>query len=335
MRIIVDAFGGDNAPLEMIKGAAMAVKELGVDITLTGKEDEIRKVASENGISLQGIEIIHAPDVISMHDEPRSVLKAHKDCSMAEGLRRLAAGEGDAFVSAGSTGALIMGATFIVKRIKGVSRPALAPLIPSDTAPFLLIDCGANVDCRPEMLKQFADMGHIYMTRVLGRENPKVGLLNIGTEESKGTALQLETYQLLKNSDLNFMGNVEARDVPAGAADIVVADGFTGNILLKTIEGTTQTLMRNIKGIFKTNLLTMIAALMVKPQIAGFKKKMDVSEHGGAPIIGVAKPVIKAHGNSDAKAFCSAIRQAMTFSKAGVIEAITEAVAKPETEENE
>ncbi len=326
MRIIVDAFGGDNAPLEIIKGAALARDTYGYEMVLVGQETVIREVAAANAVSLDGIDIVDAPDVMTMEDEPRTILKSKKNSSMAEGLRRLVAGEGDAFVSAGSTGALIMGATFIVKRIKGVSRPALAPLIPSDTAPFLLIDCGANADCRPEMLVQFAKMGHIFMTRVLGRENPKIGLLNIGTEECKGTELQQETYKLLKDSDLPFMGNVEARDVPAGVADIVVSDGFTGNVLLKTIEGTTATLMRNIKGIFKSNILTMLAALIVKPQIGAFKKKMDVSEHGGAPIIGVQKPVIKAHGNSDAKALCSAVRQAATFATAGVIEAITQAV---------
>lgn len=332
MRIIVDAYGGDNAPLEMLKGAAMAVKEYGTDILLVGKEEELRALAAEQNVSLDGIEILHAPDVMEMEDEPRTILKAKKNSSMAEGLRRLVAGEGDAFVSAGSTGALIMGATFIVKRIKGVSRPALAPLIPSDDKPFLLMDSGANAECRPEMLVQFAQMGHIYMTRVMGRENPQIGLLNIGAEECKGTALQQETYKLLKESDLPFYGNVEAREVPAGAVDIVVADGFTGNILLKCIEGTTQTIMRNIKGIFKSNLLTMFAALLVKPQIGAFKKKMDVSEHGGAPIIGVTKPVIKVHGNADAKTMCSAIRQASEFAAGGVIEAISRAVT-PVTEE--
>ncbi len=333
MRVIVDAFGGDNAPLEILRGAALAVETLGVDILLTGKEETIREIAAQNNISLNKMEILDAPEVMEMEDEPRAVLRAKKNSSMSVGMRALAEGQGDAFVSAGSTGALIMGATFIVKRIKGVSRPALAPLIPSDTAPFLLIDCGANADCRPEMLVQFAQMGHIYMTRVLGRKEPKIGLLNIGTEECKGTALQQETYKLLKESNLPFMGNVEARDVPAGVADIVVADGFTGNVLLKCIEGTTATLMRNIKGIFKSNMLTMLAALIVKPQIGAFKKKMDVSEHGGAPVIGVAKPVIKAHGNSDAKAFCSAIRQAANFAGSGVIEAITEAVTPVADEE--
>lgn len=327
MRIIVDAFGGDRAPLEILRGAAMAVERLKVDILLTGREEEIRRTAEENGISLAGMEIADAPDVIGMEDEPRSILKAHKNCSMAEGMRRLAAGEGDAFVSAGSTGALIMGATFIVKRIKGVSRPALAPLVPSDKKPFLLIDCGANSDCRPEMLVQFARMGYLYMTRVFKREGATVGLLNIGTEPGKGGSLQHEAYQLLQQSGLPFIGNVEARDVPAGAADIVVADGFTGNVLLKTIEGTASMLMYNIKNIFKTSLRTKLAAAMVLPQMKGLKQKMDVSEHGGAPVIGVTKPVIKAHGNSDAKAFCSAIRQATEFVSAGVIDAITEAVA--------
>ncbi len=224
MRIIVDAYGGDNAPLEIIKGAALAVEEYGFDILLTGKEKEIRALAEQHGISLNHIDIADAPDVIGMNDEPKSVLKEHKDCSMAEGLRRLAAGEGDAFVSAGSTGALIMGATFLVKRIKGVSRAALAPLMPSTDGPFMLIDSGANVDCRPEMLLQFAHMGSLYMSRVLGGgKRVSVGLLNVGTEEHKGGDLQHAAYALLKESGLNFAGNVEARDLPSHAADVVVA----------------------------------------------------------------------------------------------------------------
>ena len=327
MRIIVDAFGGDNAPCDILRGSAMAVGTYGYDILLVGREEEIRRVAAENDIPLDGMEIVDAPDIMPMEDEPRTILKAHKNCSMAEGLRRLAAGEGDAFVSAGSTGALIMGATFIVKRIRGVSRPALSPMIPSDKQPFLLVDCGANADCRPEMLVQFAQMGYIYMTRVLGRENPQIALLNIGTEECKGGALQQETFALLKDSDLPFMGNIEARDVTTGAADIVVSDGFTGNVLLKSIEGTASMLLHNIKDIFKTNLFTKLAAAVVLPQMKGLKAKMDVSEYGGAPLIGVSKPVIKAHGNADAKTFCSAIHQAAVFVEAGVVEAIQEAVA--------
>lgn len=327
MRIIVDAFGGDNAPLEIIKGAALAAAEYGHTILLAGREEEIRRVAAENGISLEGMEIADAPDVIGMNDEPRSILKEHKNCSMAEGLRRLAAGEGDAFVSAGSTGALIMGATFLVKRIKGVSRAALAALVPSDKGPFMLIDSGANVDCRPEMLLQFGHMGSIYMTNVINDGKPaRVGLLNVGTEDHKGGDLQHEAFAMLKESGLNFVGNVEARDVPMGAVDVLVADGFSGNVLLKTMEGTADMLLGNLKQIFLKSLPTKLAALAVKPHLSGLKKKLSTAEHGGAPLLGVAKPVIKAHGNSNAQAVKSAIRIAAQFSKAGVIDQIAAAV---------
>ncbi len=332
MRIIVDAFGGDNAPLEVIKGAALAVAEYGHTVILVGREDEIRRVAKEQEISLAGMEIIDAPDVIAMEDEPKSILKEHKACSMAEGMRRVAAGEGDAFVSAGSTGALIMGSTFLVKRIKGISRAALAPLMPSDKGPFMLLDAGANADCRPEMLQQFAYMGSIYMTKVMGGGKPAtVGLLNVGTEDCKGGELQHETFALLKESTVNFIGNVEARDLPAGVADVVVADGFTGNVALKMMEGVADMLMKNIKGVFMTNLATKLAALVIKPHLGAFKKKMSTSEYGGAPLLGIAKPVIKAHGNSNAAAIKNAIRVAAEFAKAGVIEDIAAAVAKAET----
>lgn len=332
MRIIVDAFGGDNAPLEVIKGAALAVAEYGHTVILVGREDEIRRVAKEQEISLAGMEIIDAPDVIAMEDEPKSILKEHKACSMAEGMRRVAAGEGDAFVSAGSTGALIMGSTFLVKRIKGISRAALAPLMPSDKGPFMLLDAGANADCRPEMLQHFAYMGSIYMTKVMGGGKPAtVGLLNVGTEDCKGGELQHETFALLKESTVNFIGNVEARDLPAGVADVVVADGFTGNVALKMMEGVADMLMKNIKGVFMTNLATKLAALVIKPHLGAFKKKMSTSEYGGAPLLGIAKPVIKAHGNSNAAAIKNAIRVAAEFAKAGVIEDIAAAVAKAET----
>ena len=224
-RIIVDAFGGDNAPLEVLRGAALAAAEYGHTIVLTGQEAEIRRVAAENAVSLDGMEIVDAPGIITMDDEPKSILKEHKDCSMAVGLRLLAEGQGEAFVSAGSTGALIMGATFFVKRIKGVSRAALAPLVPSDKGPFMLIDSGANVECRPEMLLQFAHMGSIYMTKVMHNgKAAAVGLLNVGTEDHKGGPLQQEANTLLKASGLNYVGNVEARDVPAGVVDVLVAD---------------------------------------------------------------------------------------------------------------
>ena len=334
MRIIVDAFGGDNAPVEILKGAAKAVATYDCDIILTGDEEKIRQAAQENGISLERMEIVHASDVMTMEDHPKSILREHKDCSMAVALRLLAEGKGDAVVSAGSTGALLMGGTFIVKRIKGVSRPALAPVMPSDDKPFMLIDCGANADCRPEMLVQFAHMGSIYMSHMYPREGgPRVGLLNVGTEDTKGGELQLATFPLLKESDLNFIGNVEARDVPAGVADVVVADGFSGNVLLKTMEGTIDTLMKNLKQSFLSSLRAKIGAALVLPALRGMKKKLSTSEYGGAVLLGVNKPVIKAHGNSKADGFCSAIRVAAEFAASGAIAQIEEAVAKKETVE--
>lgn len=334
MRIIVDAFGGDNAPVEILKGAAKAVTAYGCDIVLTGDEEKIRQAAQENGISLDHMEIVHASDVMTMEDHPKSILREHKECSMAVALRLLAEGKGDAVVSAGSTGALLMGGTFIVKRIKGVSRPALAPVMPSDDRPFMLIDCGANADCRPEMLVQFAHMGSIYMSHMYPREGgPRVGLLNVGTEDTKGGELQLATFPLLKESGLNFIGNVEARDVPAGVADVVVADGFSGNVLLKTLEGTVDMLMKNLKQSFMSSLRTKIGAALVMPGLRGLKKKLSTSEYGGAVLLGVNKPVIKAHGNSKEDGFCSAIRIAAEFAASDAIAQIEAAVAKKETVE--
>lgn len=334
MRIIVDAFGGDNAPVEILKGAAKAVATYDCDIILTGDEDKIRQAAAENEISLERMEIVHASDVMTMEDHPKSILREHKDCSMAVALRLLAEGKGDAVVSAGSTGALLMGGTFIVKRIKGVSRPALAPVMPSDDKPFMLIDCGANADCRPEMLVQFAHMGSIYMSHMYPREGgPRVGLLNVGTEDTKGGELQLATFPLLKESDLNFIGNVEARDVPAGVADVVVADGFSGNVLLKTLEGTVDMLLKNLKQSFMSSLRTKIGAALVMPGLRGLKKKLSTSEYGGAVLLGVNKPVIKAHGNSKADGFCSAIRIASEFAASDAIAQIETAVAKKEAVE--
>ncbi len=334
MRIVLDAFGGDNAPLAPLKGAAMAAAD-GVEITLVGNEEILRRVAKEHNVSLDGIEIVHAEDVIAMEDEPRSILKAHKDCSMAVGLRLVAEGRGDAFVSAGSTGALVMGATFFVKRIKGVPRAAIATLIPTASGkPSLMLDSGANAECRPEMLCQFAQMGSVYMSRVMGNGKPAtVGLINIGTEEGKGGELQQQAYRLIRDSGLNFVGNVESREVPFGAADVLVTDGFTGNILLKAIEGTAGMLMKEIKSLFMSNLLTKVAALLVKSKIGVLKSRMSTSEHGGAPVLGVCRPVIKAHGNSDAAAIRSAVRIAGEFAATGVIEAITEAAKESKSDE--
>ncbi len=335
MTIIVDAYGGDNAPLEIMKGALDARAEYGHDIILTGNEEELRRVAAENGLVLDGVRLVNATDVISMNDNPKSILREHKECSMAVGLKLLAEGAGDAFVSAGSTGALIMGSTFLVKRIKGISRAALAAIIPSAKEPFMLMDSGANVDCRADMLMQFARMGSIYMSEVVRPGKPAtVGLLNVGTEEHKGGELQHETYAMLKASDLNFIGNVEARDVPAGVADVIVADGFAGNVLLKGMEGTIDMFMHFLKGILYATPLTKLAALTMKSRFGGLKKKLSTAEHGGAPLLGVAKPVIKAHGNSNAYALKNAIRIAANFAAADVIGKIAAAIQEKPAEEN-
>ncbi len=329
MKIIVDAYGGDNAPAEIVKGAMDARNEYGCELVLCGNEGEIRRLFEENAFSFDGVEIVDAPDVISMNDIPKSILREHKDCSMAKGLRLLAEGGGDAFVSAGSTGALIMGATFLLKRIKGVSRPALAAVIPTAKKPMMLLDSGANVDCRPEMLFQFAQMGSIYMTEVMNHGRAAtVGLLNVGTEEHKGGELQHETYALLKDSDLNFIGNVEARDVPDGIADVIVADGFSGNVLLKSMEGTVDMLMGFLKGILYASLITKLGALTMKSRFGGLKKKLSTAEYGGAPLLGVTAPVIKAHGNSKAYALKNAIRVAMETVNADVVGKITASVQK-------
>ncbi len=335
MRVIVDAFGGDNAPLEIIKGCAQAVKEYGHTVILTGNEEIIRRVAAENKLSLDGMEILHCEDVITMHDAPRSIMREHKNCSMAVGMRALAEGQGDAFVSAGSTGALLMGGTFIVKRIKGISRPALASILPTEGGPAMLLDSGANVDCRASMLMEFARMGSIYMTSVMGGGKPaRVGLLNVGTEDTKGGELQHETFALLKESDLNFIGNIEARQVPFGEADVIVADGFGGNVLLKTMEGTADMILGNLKRIFKANPITALGYLCISGPMKAFRKKMSTSEYGGAPLLGVQKPVLKAHGNASAKAIKNAVRVVAEFAAAGVVEQIAAAVQEQEAGED-
>ncbi len=326
MRIAVDAFGGDNAPLEIIKGAALAEKEYGVHIVLCGDKEIIEKCISDNDIKFDNMEIVHASDVISMHDEPTSLLKAHKDSSMAVAFKQVADGNADAFVSAGSTGAVVVGGTFIVKRIKGIKRPALATFIPSPTSKYMLLDVGANAECRPEMLVQFAVMASRYLERVEGIERPSVGLLNIGTEDTKGGELQKETYALLKDSDLNFVGNIESRDMPEGVCDILVTDGFTGNIALKLLEGTVSTLFGMLRPVFTKNLFTKLCYLVLKPGLRVLKRKFSASEVGGAPLLGTKKPVFKAHGNSDAESFKNAIHKAMLFAQNDVIGTIEESL---------
>jgi glycerol-3-phosphate acyltransferase PlsX len=330
MRIVVDAFGGDNAPLEIIKGASLAEKEYGVHIILCGNQDVINTCIRDNNIEFKDVEIIDAPDIISMHDDPTSLLKAHKDSSMAVAFRELAEGRADAFVSAGSTGAVVVGGTFIVKRIKGVKRPALAAMLPSPDSHYMMMDIGANAECRPEMLQQFAVMASAYLEKVENIEKPTIGLLNIGTEETKGTELQKEAYKLLSESDLNFIGNVESRDLPTGVCNAVITDGYTGNIALKLIEGTALTLFSMLRPVFSANLLTKLSYLILKKGLRGVKNKMNASEVGGAPLLGTKKPVFKAHGNSDAFAFKNAIHKAMLFAKNDVIGTIENSFSEKE-----
>ncbi|MEG0545931.1 MAG: phosphate acyltransferase PlsX [Oscillospiraceae bacterium] len=334
MKIIVDAFGGDNAPLEIIKGCIEAKNELGIEVMLVGDEVKIKTCANENSLDISKMQIKQADAIMEMTDHPTSILKAKSNTSMAVGLKSLAQGEGDAFVSAGSTGALLAGGTFIVKRIKGVKRAAIAGVMPSAKKAFMLIDTGANVDSTVPMLCQFATLGNVYMKKIMGYENPKVALANIGTEETKGTALQIEAYKALSEmKNINFTGNIEAREIAFGEADIVVADGFTGNIILKMYEGVAKCLTNEIKDIFKKNLGTKIAYLGVKSGMDEFKSKMDYKQYGGAPLIGLEKPVFKAHGSSDARAIKNAIKQAVTFVDGNVIEEIKTELAKTKVEE--
>ena len=322
MKIMLDAFGGDYAPTEVIKGAAEAVKEYDTDIMLVGDADKIKSTAEENGVSLDKIEILHAADVIEVCDDPMSLLKEKSTSSMAVGMKALSEDKADAFVSAGSTGALTVGANFIVRRIKGCKRTALAPIMPSGDGPFMMLDAGANIEVRAEMLLQFGIMADVYMRNVHNIESPRVALLNIGAEAGKGTEVHREAYELLSASPLNFVGNFEARDVIGGGCDVLVCDGFSGNVFLKSTEGAASYMMKSIKGIFMKNLKSKLAAVMISGGLKDFKKRMDYKEYGGAVMLGCRKPVIKAHGNSDARAFKNAVRQAIFYAKTGVTDEI-------------
>ena len=325
MKIIIDAMGGDNAPLEIIKGALQGQKRFGVDIVLTGDTTAILKALEECGEKTlpQGMEIAHADEVVEMCDDPATVFRRKKNSSMALGLNMVREGKGDAFISAGSTGALLTGATLLVKRVRGIRRAARAPTIPTTTGKAVLIDCGANAECTPEYLVQFAYLGSFYASRVLGIEKPRVGLLNIGAEDSKGTDLQRETLKWLREAGeaghLNFIGNIEAKEAIKGGCDVIVADGFSGNVMLKTMEGVGSLAGSAIKGIFKKNLLTKLAALAVMPGLNDFRAMMDPNKVGGTAFIGISKPVIKAHGSSNAEAIENAVGQAVQFAQSGII----------------
>lgn len=318
MRIIIDAMGGDNAPGAIVQGAVDAQKEFGVDIVLVGIEEQVKKCLADcGGADNSHITVINATEVVDMHDDPAMACRRKKDSSMTVGLNMLKAGEGDALISAGSTGALLTGATLIVKRIRGIRRACFCPVIPNGGKGIVLIDCGANVDCTPEYLLQFAYMGSFYAKSISGVKNPRVGLLNNGSEDSKGTELCKETHALLKAAHeegrINFVGNIEGGDVFADKCDVIVTDGFTGNILMKTIEGTAKFLMKKVKGVMYKSLKNKLAALVIKKDFGSVKSLLDPNEVGGTPFLGITKPVIKAHGSSNARAIRSAVMQAINI----------------------
>lgn len=321
MRIIIDAMGGDNAPQEIVKGAVLAHRELGVDITLVGQKERVDAcLKSEN---CADIEVVDAREVVTMEDDPSTATRHKKDSSMTVALELLRDGRGDAVVSAGSTGALLTGATLIVKRVRGIRRAAMAPVLPCGDYGTMLIDCGANVECSPEYLLQFAYMGSFYAKKLMDCSNPRVGLLNIGTEDTKGDTLRHETFALLKKASeegrINFVGNVEGTGVYDNKAEVVVTDGFSGNILLKTTEGAVKYMMGKLKDVFYMNLKTKLAAAAVKGSLREMKKSLDFNEVGGTALLGISKPVIKAHGASKATAIRNAVGQAVTFARSGII----------------
>jgi len=334
MRIIIDAMGGDNAPKAVIDGAMRAVKDFDIEISLVGDVTAMNAQIVDMGYSNDKISLVSATEIVADNDNPIDVIRNKKDSSMVVAMNMLTANDGDALISAGNTGALVAGSTLIVKRIRGVRRAAIAPLIPTEKGLAMLIDGGANADCTAQFLRQFAIMGSIYMNKVCKIQKPKVGLVNIGVEDEKGNELAIAANKLLKETDVNYVGNIEARDIPTGAADVIVCDGFTGNVILKLAEGFAMFLMGKIKRVFMSNAFTKIAALIVKKKFVELKKSMDYTEYGGAPILGLTKPVIKAHGSSDSNAFYHAIRQAIEYTNSGIIAEITNKVAAKGDAEN-
>ena len=325
MRILFDAMGGDKAPAEIVKGAVRARKELGVDVTLVGRKEEVEAcLGADAGL----VQIVDAREVITMEDDPSTATRRKKDASMTVALNLLRDGAGDAVISAGSTGALLTGATLIVKRIRGIRRAAMAPVLPAGEKGVMLIDCGANVECTAEYLLQFAYMGSFYAKKIMGCECPRVGLLNVGTEDTKGGELQHEAFALLKQAGdegrIHFIGNVEGTDVFSGRVDVVVTDGFTGNVLLKSTEGIIKEMMRRLKGVFYKNTVNKLAAAVIKNDLNVMKKALDVNEVGGTALVGISKPVIKAHGSSDANSIFAAARQAVAFVEAGITQDIVD-----------
>ena len=319
MKIIVDVMGGDNCPEAAVKGVCMAAARWQATYIMVGDRKKIEQIARENSLDIRRIDIVHTDSYMTMEDDPLSVVRSKSDSSMAVGLRLLAEGRGDAFVSSGNTGALFTGATLIVRKVKGIQRAGIGTVLPFQN-PVLLLDTGANVTVTPDNLEQFGAMGAAYMRKMYGIESPRVGLLNNGSEACKGTELQQEAYRLLAaNKEINFVGNIEGGTAPFDVCDVLVADGFTGNIYLKCVEGVGKFLLKRVKGVLMSSTTTKLAALALKKPLSDMKKEYDPSERGGAPILGISKPVIKAHGSSDDRAIMNAIRQAMDYKRSEAI----------------
>ena len=331
MKILIDGMGGDNAPDEIVAGAIAAAKEIKDDIMIIGKEDIITKSIEKHGYHGSKITVIAAEEVISNDEAPVKAVRTKKESSIVKGLSMVKKGEADVFLSAGSTGALLAGGLFILGRIQGIDRPTLATVYPViGKEPSILVDTGANAECKPNNLFEFATMGSIYMEKVIGRENPSVGLVNNGTEEGKGTTLTKAAYELIDKSDLNFIGSVEARELPNGACDVIVTDGFTGNAIIKLTEGMGLMVLREMKRRFLSNTKSKLGAMLLKDQLSGIKKEFNYAEYGGAPLLGVKGAMLKMHGSSDALAVKQTIIKAIPYVEGNVVDTIQNSVLEIE-----
>ena len=336
VKVALDAHGGDNAPKEVVKGALNAIKEnQNLIVFLVGVEELINKELEGAEYDKDRLKIVNASEIIAMSEAPVAAIRKKKNSSIVMGLQMVKNKEADAFVSCGSTGAVLVGGQVIVGRIKGVDRPPLAPLIPTAKGFSLIIDCGANVDSKPINLLQFAKMGSIYMNKMMGVENPRVGLVNIGAEEEKGNALVKDTFPLLKScSDINFIGSVEAREIPEGNVDVIVCDAFVGNVILKLYEGLSNTLIAKIKESMLSSARSKIGGALVKPALRGTVKSFSSSEYGGAPLLGLKGLVVKGHGNSKAKEIKNALNQCIRFKQSGMLELMSESFAITQIQED-
>ena len=321
MRILLDGMGGDNAPREIVKGAVEAIEEIDGEIVIIGQEDAIHKELKKCKYKGDRITVVHASEEITMHDTPVRAIREKRESSLVIGLNMLKDGKGDLFVSAGNTGALIVGARLILGRIRGIDRPALASIYPNmeTMEPCLLLDAGASAECKAQNLLEYGLMGSIFIEKVWGRENPRIGLVNLGAEESKGTSVTKDAYQRLSASQINFIGNVEARDVPKGVCDVIVCDGFVGNVILKLTEGVSLTIFKLVKNALKENLKSKIGGLFSKSQLMKLKDEFDYEEYGGAPVLGVNGPVMKMHGSSTATAVKNAIIRGIPYAREDVV----------------